>query len=113
MILDSRTLVVVAFLLALMFCAAHFLTWRINRGVLALRHCVVADLLTAAVFLVVVARGPEPPVWALMATNALLAGVHLYLWRAVRFFTGDPLPVRTAAAVMGTFLLAALYFSAV
>ena len=113
MILDSRTLVVVALLLTLMLCAAHFLTWWINRGVLALKYCAAGDLIAAFTFLLVAMRGPEPPVLMLMVTNAALAAVHLCLWRAVRFFTGQALPVRTAAALIGVYLLGAFYFSTV
>lgn len=113
MILDSRTLVVVAVLLATMLGAAHFLTWRINRSVVALRYCATADLIAALGFLLVALRGPEPPVWAVMATNATLAAFHVYLWRAVRFFTGQPLPVPPLAALVSAYLLVALYFSVV
>lgn len=113
MILDSRTLIVVAFLLATIFGAAHFLTWRINRSVMALRYCATADLIAAFGFLLVAVRGPEPPVWTLLATNVAVAGFHVYLWRAVRFFTGQPMPVPAVATLVSAYLLAALYFSAV
>jgi diguanylate cyclase (GGDEF)-like protein len=113
MILDSRTLVVVAFLLATMLGAAHFLTWRINRSAMALRYCATADMIAALGFLLVAMRGPEPSVWALLATNMAVAAFHIYLWRAVRFFTGQPLPVPALAGLVAAYLLAALYFSAV
>ncbi|WP_448187709.1 diguanylate cyclase [Azospirillum sp. sgz301742] len=113
MILDSRTLVVVAILLAAMFGAAHFLTWRINRSAMALRYCATADLIAALGFLLVALRGPDPPVWTLVATNAALAAFHVYLWRTVRFFTGQPIPLRPLAALVAAYLLGALYFSAV
>ncbi|HEY0837386.1 MAG TPA: GGDEF domain-containing protein [Azospirillum sp.] len=110
MILDSRTLVVVLLLLAIILGAAHFMTWHINRSIPALRHCAMGDGFSAIGLLTVALRGPEPAAWTLMLTNAAIAGVYVSLFLATRSFTTRRMPVWPVAALVTAYLLTAGVF---
>ncbi|HYD67648.1 GGDEF domain-containing protein [Azospirillum sp.] len=92
MILDSRTLVVVTLLMALVMAAAHLLTWHVNRGIRSLRYAVVCDVLVAVAVLLVTMRGPEPSLWTMAATNAAFVGAYVSIYLAIRSFTKSHVP---------------------
>jgi len=110
MILDSRTLIVVALMLSTMLGVALFLTWRVNRSIVALRHWAVANLLMAVGFLLIALRGPQPSTLELLASNAAIAGGSLWIWLGVRSFFSQPAPVETAGVLFGVKMAALLIF---
>jgi len=100
MILDSRTLVVVTLLMALVMAAAHLLTWHVNRGIRSLRYAVVCDVLVAVAVLLVAMRGPEPSLWTMAATNAAFVGAFVSIYLAIRSFTKSHVPGSWVAALV-------------
>ncbi len=112
MILDIRTLLVVSVLLLTMLGLALLLTWRVNRGIPALRHWAVAYLLLAAGLLMAALRSPTPSPLELVANNALTGAGPAVLWLGIRSFLGQPYPWRAVAALYAAMLLGMLLFSA-
>ncbi|WP_431858036.1 GGDEF domain-containing protein [Azospirillum sp.] len=111
MILDIRTLLVVSLLLSAMMGMALFLTWRVNRGITALRQWAFAYLLLAAGLVMTALRGPAPSTLELVASNALVGATPAVIWLGIRSFLGLPAPRRALAAAYGAMLLGILAFS--
>ncbi len=111
MILDIRTLLVVSVLLLTMLGLALLLTWRVNRGIPALRHWAVAYLLLAAGLLMAALRSPTPSALELVAHNALTGASPAVLWLGIRSFLGERYPWRAVGALYAAMLLGMLLFS--
>lgn len=113
MILDIRTLLVVSVLLLAMMGIALFLTWRVNRSIVALRHWAIGYLLLAAGLAATGLRDPEPSVPALLASNVLVGAAPAAIWLGVRAFLNKPSPWRPLALLYAVMLAAMLVLSAV
>lgn len=113
MVLDTRTLIVVAVLLTTVQGVALLLTWRVNRSIAALRHWAACDFLVALGFLLIALRGPRASTLELLASSAALGGAAVGLWVGIRSFFGRPFPLRSAAALLAAQAAAVFFFAEV
>jgi len=105
MVLDPRTLLIVALLTALVVGCALLLTWWVSREMKALRIWGVGFLCYAAGLLEFVASGAAGPMTGNILGWLGIGAGHLFIWVGSRTFAGEPPPWRLAGLVLAGFAL--------
>ena len=110
MILDTRTLVIVAFGLAVSAAVTFAFSWRFNRDIDALRFWVWAYLLNAVGLALMALNSSGVSPWLLLGSNLAVNLAALSLLYGSRSFLGQPLPSRLHSAVLVGVIGAMAYF---
>lgn len=110
MILDTRTLVLVAFGMAITAAVTFAASWRFNRDIQALRFWVWTYLLNALGLLLIVLNPTGQVSWLLLGSNMAFCTAALMLLWGSRNFLGRPRPSILFMAAPALAILAMAYF---
>ena len=110
MILDTRTLVIVAFGLAVSAAVTFAFSWRFNRDIDALRYWVWAYLLNAIGLALIALNTSGTAPWLLLGSNLAVHMASLSLLYGSRSFLGQPLPSHLHAIMLAGSVAALGYF---
>ena len=110
MILDTRTLVLVAFGMAITAAVTFAASWRFNRDIEALRFWVWTYLLNALGLLLIVLNPSGQASWLLLCSNISFSVAALMLLWGSRSFLGRPRPSALFMAAPAMAILAMAYF---
>lgn len=100
MILDTRTLVIVAFGLAVSAAVTFAFSWRFNRDIDALRFWVWAYLLNAGGLALIALNSGGVSPWLLLGSNLAVNLAALMMLYGSRSFLGQPLPSGLHSAML-------------
>lgn len=110
MILDTRTLVIVAFGLAVSAAVTFAFSWRFNRDIDALRYWVWGYLLNAVGLALIALNTSGTAPWLLLGSNLAIHMASLSLLYGSRSFLGQPLPSRLHAILLAGSVAVLGYF---
>lgn len=111
--LDPRSIILVLLVVTAGLAVQLVLTALRRRTERALRVWTLAAFLGVAGIVMFVARGMIPDWISIWLSNTVIAATYLTIWLGLRVFDARPVPLRTAAALLGAFaaLFGVMYLS--